>query len=94
MRKLPYRCGAFESMYTSLKTMERTGLACRLLRPTMASIIRLGVHSAIINLIVCARIVKPFSYSKAIYDCELWGKITTTERLLLGIFHHFSYKNM
>ena len=38
---------------TSLKTMERTLNACRSLRGTVMSMLRTGVHPAVLNPLVC-----------------------------------------
>ncbi|CAG2229892.1 unnamed protein product [Mytilus edulis] len=60
---------------TSLKTMDRTLKACRTLRSTTTSVIRLGIHSAIVNPIVCTKIISQLCYPKALYGCKLWGNL-------------------
>ncbi|CAG2220498.1 unnamed protein product [Mytilus edulis] len=77
---------------TSLKTMDRTLKACRTLRSTTTSVIRLGIHPAIVNPIVCAKIIRQLCYPKALYGCELWGKLTCTEILMLERTHHYICK--
>ncbi|VDI54058.1 Hypothetical predicted protein [Mytilus galloprovincialis] len=77
---------------TSLKTMDRTLKACRTLRSTTTSVIRLGIHPAIVNPIVCAKIIRQLCYPKALYGCELWGKLTCTETLMLERTHHYICK--
>ena len=58
---------------TSLKTMERTLNACRSLRGTVMSMLRTGVHPAVLNPLVCAKIICQVCYPKALCGCELWG---------------------
>ena len=82
------------TLYSNLKTMDRTLNVCRTLRASVASIIRLGVHPAVLNPIVCAKIVKQVCYPKALYGCELWGKISSTEILMLERSHHYICKNI
>ncbi|CAG2229637.1 unnamed protein product [Mytilus edulis] len=77
---------------TSLKTMDRTLKACRTLCSTTASVIRLGIHPAIVNPIVCAKIIRQLCYPKALYGCELWGKLTCTEILMIERTHHYICK--
>jgi hypothetical protein len=60
---------------TSLKTMERTLNACRSLRGTVMSMLRTGVHPAVLNPLVCAKIIRQVCYPKALYGCELWGEL-------------------
>ena len=68
---------------TSMKTMERTLIACRSLRASAASVLRCGIHPAIMNPIVCAKIIQQICFAKALYGCELWGPISDTEILML-----------
>ena len=70
---------------TSLKSMERTLIACRSLRASAASVFRCGIHPAVVNPIVCAKIVlfDKVILPVLIYGCEIWGHISDTEILLL-----------
>jgi hypothetical protein len=52
---------------TSLKTMERTLNACRSLRGTVMSMLRTGVHPAVLNPLVCAKIIRQVCYPKALF---------------------------
>ncbi|VDI02418.1 annexin A7/11 [Mytilus galloprovincialis] len=85
-------CGI--NLYTCLKSMDRTIDVCRTLRATVISLIRLGVHPAILNPIVCSKFVKQVCYPKALYGCELWGKLTSTEWLMLERTQHYICKNI
>ncbi|CAC5367721.1 unnamed protein product [Mytilus coruscus] len=67
------------SLDTSMKTMDRTLKACRTLRATTVSVIRSGIHPAVLNPIVCAKIIREVCYRKALYGCEIWGKLSKTE---------------
>ncbi|CAC5368106.1 unnamed protein product [Mytilus coruscus] len=89
--KTAKHCGI--ELYTCLKSMERTIDICRTLRTTVISLIRLGVHPAILNPIVCSKFVKQVCYPKALYGCELWGKLTSTEWLMLERTQHYVCKN-
>lgn len=90
--KMAKHCGI--NLYTCLKTMDRTIDVCRTLRATVISLIRLGVHPAILNPIVCSKFVKQVCYPKALYGCELWGKLTSTEWLMLERTQHYICKNI
>ncbi|CAC5418638.1 unnamed protein product [Mytilus coruscus] len=74
--------------------MERTIDINRTLRATVISLIRLGVHPAILNPIVCSKFVKQVCYPKALYGCELWGILTSTEWLMLERTQHYICKNI
>ncbi|VDI05809.1 Hypothetical predicted protein [Mytilus galloprovincialis] len=74
--------------------MDRTIDVCRTLRATVISLIRLGVHPAILNPIVCSKFVKQVCYPKALYGCELWGKLTSTEWLMLERTQHYICKKI
>ena len=63
--------------------MESTVNACRTLRASAASVLRFGIHPAIMNPIVCAKIVRQICFAKALYGCEIWGHISDTEILML-----------
>ncbi|CAC5367697.1 unnamed protein product [Mytilus coruscus] len=78
----------------SLKSMDRTIDVCRTLRATVISLIRLGVHPAISNPIVCSKFVKQVCYPKALYGCKLWGKLTSTEWLMLERTQHYICTNI
>ncbi|CAG2191477.1 unnamed protein product [Mytilus edulis] len=90
--KIAKHCGI--NLYTCLKSMDRTIDVCRTLRATVISLIRLGVHPAILNPIVCSKFVKQVCYPKALYGCELWGKLTSTEWLVLKRTQHYICKNI
>ncbi|CAG2184978.1 unnamed protein product [Mytilus edulis] len=90
--KMAKHCGI--NLYTCPKTMDRTIDVCRTLRATVISLIRLGVHPAILNPIVCSKFVKQVCYPKALYGCELWGKLTSTEWLMLERTQHYICKNI
>ncbi|CAG2195433.1 unnamed protein product [Mytilus edulis] len=90
--KIAKHCGI--NLYTCLKSMDRTIDVCRTLRATVISLIRLGVHPAILNPIVCSKFVKQVCYPKALYGCELWGKLTSTEWLMLERTQHYICKNI
>ncbi|CAG2187884.1 unnamed protein product [Mytilus edulis] len=72
--------------------MDRTLKACRTLRATTASVIRSGIHPAVLNPIVCAKIIRQVCYPKALYGCEIWGKLSKTETLMLERTHHYVCK--
>ncbi|CAG2254139.1 unnamed protein product [Mytilus edulis] len=83
------------------KPLKRKAKSCRkhalycnacTLRSTTTSVIRLGIHPAIVNPIVCAKIIRQLCYPKALYGCELWGKLTCTEILMLERTHHYICK--
>ncbi|CAC5393983.1 unnamed protein product [Mytilus coruscus] len=80
------------SLDTSMKTMDRTLKACRTLRATTASVIRSGIHPAVLNPKVCAKIIRQVCYPKALYGCEIWGKLSKTETLMLERTHHYVCK--
>ncbi|CAG2233240.1 unnamed protein product [Mytilus edulis] len=80
------------SLDTSMKTMDRTLKACRTLRATTASEIRSGIHPAVLNSIVSAKIIRQVCYPKALYGCEIWGKLSKTETLMLERTHHYVCK--
>ena len=82
------------TLYSDLKTMDRTLNVCRTLRASVSSITRLGIHPAVLNPVVCAKIVKQVCYPKALYGCELWGKISSTELMMLERAHHRICKNI
>ncbi|CAG2242874.1 unnamed protein product [Mytilus edulis] len=90
--KIAKHCGI--NLYTCLKSMDRTIDVCRTLRATVISLIRLGVHPAILNPIVLFKFVKQVCYPKALYGCELWGKLTSTEWLMLERTQHYICKNI
>ena len=77
---------------TSLKTMERALNACRSLRGTVMSMLRTGVHPAVLNPLVCAKIIRQVCYPKALYGCELWGELSKTETLMLERTHRYICK--
>ena len=79
---------------TSLKTMERTLNACRSLRGTVMSMLRTGVHPAVLNPLVCAKIIRQVCYPKALYGCELWGELSKTEMLMLERTHRYICKTI
>ncbi len=79
---------------TSPTTLNRTSNVCKKLRSTTFSIIRLGVHPAVMNPLVCAKLIKQVCYPKALYGCELWGKLTNTEWNMLERTHRYICKNI
>ena len=91
---LPVSCAKHVGIMldTSLKTMDRTLKACRTIRSTAASVIRIGIHPAALNPIVCAKIIRQVCYPKALYGCELWGKLSDTETLMLERTHRYVCK--
>ncbi|CAC5375857.1 unnamed protein product [Mytilus coruscus] len=80
------------SLDTSMKTMDRTLKACRTLKATTASVIRSCIHPAVLNPIVCAKIIRQVCYPKALYGCEIWGKLSKTETFMLERTHHYVCK--
>ncbi|CAC5392413.1 unnamed protein product [Mytilus coruscus] len=90
--KTATHCGI--KLYTCLKSMDRTIDVCRTLCATVISLIRLGVHPAILNPIVCSKFVKEVCYPKALYGCKLWDKLTSTEWLMLERTQHYICKNI
>jgi hypothetical protein len=72
--------------------MERTLNACRSLRGTVMSMLRTGVHPAILNPLVCAKIIRQVCYPKTLYGCELWGELSKTETLMLEQTHRYICK--
>jgi hypothetical protein len=61
------------------------------------SVIRFGVHPAVLNPFVCSKIIKQVCYPKALYGCELQGTLMeqtvyvhyiTVHRVLLFVFPH------
>jgi hypothetical protein len=77
---------------TSLKTMERALNACRSLRGTAMSMLRTGIHTAVLNPLVCAKLICQACYSKALYGCESWGELSKTETLMLERTHRYICK--
>ncbi len=71
------------TLTSSLKSTDRTIHVCRTLRATVSSIIRLGVHPSLLNPKICGKLVRQVCYPKAMYGCELWGKLSPTEILML-----------
>lgn len=70
-----------------LRSTDRTSDVCRTLRSSVSSFIRLGVHPAILNPGVCAKLITQVCYPRATYGCELWGKISSSETMSLERTH-------
>ncbi|CAC5420094.1 unnamed protein product [Mytilus coruscus] len=66
------------SLDTSMKTKDRTLKACWTLRATTASVIRSCIYPAVLNPIVRANIIRQVCYPKALYGCEIWGRLSKT----------------
>ena len=81
-------------LHTSLKTVERTLKACRKLRSAALSVIRIGIHPSILNPIVCGKIIRQVCYPKALYGCELWGRLSNQETLMLERTHRYICKSI
>ena len=74
--------------------MERTLNACRSLRGTVMSMLHNGVHPAVLNPLVRAKIIRQVCYPKALYGCELWGELSKTETLMLERTHRYICKTI
>ena len=72
---------------SKFNSLERTIAACRTIRSTCMSIIKLGVHPSVLNPVSCSRIIVQLCYSKGLYGCELWNNLTKQELLLLERTH-------
>ena len=81
-------------LHTSLKTVERTLKACRKLRSAALSVIRIGIHPSILNPIVRGKIIRQVCYPKALYGCELWGRLSNQETLMLERTHRYICKSI
>ena len=58
------------------------------------SMLRTGVHPAVLNPLVCAKIIRQVCYPKALYGCELWGELSKTETLMLERTHRYICKTI
>jgi hypothetical protein len=58
------------------------------------SMLRTGVHPAVLNPLVCANIIRQVCYPKALYGCELWGELGKTETLMLERTHRYICKTI
>lgn len=66
---------------TSMRTMDR-------LRVRLISVIHSGCISLeVINPLTCSKTVRQVCYPNALYVCELWGKLTSTETLMIEGTH-------
>ena len=77
---------------SKFNSLERTIAACRTIRSTCVSTLKLGVHPSVLNPITCSRIIVQLCYSKGLYGCELWNNLTKQEWLLLERTHRFICK--
>jgi len=94
---IPYVLSAKQvgiTLYSNLRTMDRKIETCRILRATAVSVIRLGVHPAVLNPIVCSKIIKQVCYPTDLYGCELWGTLTSTEWLMLERTQRYIWKSI
>ena len=73
-------------------SMDRTIAACRTIRSLSMSVIRLGIHPSVLNLVTCSKIIMNLCYSKALYGCELWNGLKESEYLLLERAHRYVCK--
>ena len=85
-------CGVLLSSASS--TVQRTKIACRKGRGTMASICTNGVlcGNKMINPITCLKLYKTIAVTSALYGCEVWSNLCGTEKLMLERFQRFCAK--
>ena len=77
-----------------LSTKEVVDDACNKLRGTFLSIINSGISPEWFNPISSKVIYRSIVIPKAMYGCELWTSLTSTDILRLERSHRFSVKQM
>ena len=76
------------------KSIEKTTNACRILRSSLLSILKSGIHPFLLNPLSCCKVVFQVCYPKVLFACELWYDLTTPELLKLGRSHRFVCKTL